>query len=64
MSRSNFDQWAKKLTRRGRSTQNASQRRRSLAFEQLDTRIMPSVNAIFAAGQLTVLATRTTTPSS
>jgi Ca2+-binding RTX toxin-like protein len=54
MSRSNFDQWAKKLTRRGQSTLNASQRRRRLAFEQLDTRIMPSVNAIFAAGQLTV----------
>ncbi len=55
MSRMNFSQWIKRLSRRGMSKPKARRLTRTSAFERLGDRITPAVNAFFGNGQLTIL---------
>ncbi len=57
MSRISFDQWTKNLFRRQQSPRKKSRRSRTLAFEQLNERIVFSVTATFnpIAGVLSVV---------
>jgi hypothetical protein len=55
MSRTTFDQWAKKLFRRRRNTRKTRNLSRVSTFEQLGARITPTVNAFSFGGVLTVL---------